>query len=42
MNIKKVENISAIVLLVAFFLPWLNLGFLGSVSGVGIIKLNFI
>lgn len=41
MNIKKVENISAIVLLVAFFLPWLNLG-LVSVSGVGIIKLNFI
>ena len=42
MNIKKVENISAIVLLVAFFLPWLNLGFLGSVSGIGIIKLYFI
>ena len=41
MNIKKVENISAILLLVAFLLPWLDLGFM-AVSGLGVIKLNFI
>ena len=40
MNIKKVENISAIVLLVAFVLPWLDLGFMGSASGFGVIKIN--
>ena len=40
MNIKKVENISAIVLLVAFVLPWLDLGFMGSASGFGVMKLN--
>lgn len=40
MNIKKVENISAIVLLVAFVLPWLELPYIGSVSGFGVIKIN--
>ena len=29
-------------MIVSFFLPWLSLGFLGSVSGLGLIKLNFI
>ena len=32
MNIKKIENICAAALIVAFFLPWVSMGFL-SVSG---------
>jgi hypothetical protein len=43
MNIKKVENISAIVMIVAFFLPWLSVG-IGSSStsmnGTGVAGLN--
>ena len=32
MNFKKIENLSAIVMLVAFFLPWLSMGIF-SLSG---------
>ena len=32
MNFKKIENICAIAIIVAFFLPWLSLGFI-SFSG---------
>jgi hypothetical protein len=32
MNIKKIENICAAALIVAFFLPWVSMGFI-SVSG---------
>ena len=32
MNIKKLENICAVILVIAFFLPWLSLGFM-SISG---------
>ena len=32
MNFKKIENLSAIVMIVAFFLPWLSMGIF-SLSG---------
>jgi len=32
LNIKKIENICAIIIIVAFFLPWVSLGFI-SFSG---------
>ena len=32
MNIKKIENICAVALIVAFFLPWMSMGFV-SISG---------
>tara|TARA_B100001173_G_C15546368_1_gene361882 strand:+ start:85 stop:459 length:375 start_codon:yes stop_codon:yes gene_type:complete len=43
MNIKKVENISAIVMIVAFFLPWLSAGignFSTSMNGTGVAGIN--
>ena len=33
MNIKKLENICAAILVIAFFLPWFSLGGLFSISG---------
>ncbi len=33
MNFKKIENLSAILMIVSFFLPWLSLGMLGSATG---------
>ena len=33
LDFKKIENIAAIVLLVSFFMPWLSVLFLGSMSG---------
>ena len=39
MNIKKLENICAVILVIAFFLPWVNLGFISlsgfNVAGIG-------
>ena len=32
MNIKKIENFCAVALIVAFFLPWMSMGFV-SISG---------
>ena len=36
MNFKKSENIFAIAMLIAFFLPWINLGGLFTVAGYNI------
>tara|TARA_B100000287_G_C20496028_1_gene727086 strand:- start:162 stop:644 length:483 start_codon:yes stop_codon:yes gene_type:complete len=36
LDFKKIENIAAIVLLVAFFMPWLSVMLLGSMSGYDI------
>tara|TARA_B100000214_G_scaffold257966_1_gene190287 strand:- start:248 stop:745 length:498 start_codon:yes stop_codon:yes gene_type:complete len=36
LDFKKIENIAAIVLLVAFFMPWLSVVGLGSMSGYDI------
>jgi len=33
MNFKKIENLSAILMVVSFFMPWLSLGMLGSATG---------
>ena len=33
MNFKKIENLSAILIVVSFFMPWLSLGMLGSATG---------
>ena len=33
MNFKKIENLSAILMIVSFFMPWLSLGMLGSATG---------
>ena len=35
MNIKKLENICAVILVIAFFLPWFSLGFI-SISGFNV------
>tara|TARA_B100000161_G_scaffold127499_1_gene90409 strand:+ start:181 stop:561 length:381 start_codon:yes stop_codon:yes gene_type:complete len=33
MNFKKIENLSAVLMVVSFFMPWLSLGMLGSATG---------
>ena len=33
MNFKKIENLSAILMIVSFFMPWLSLGMFGSATG---------
>ena len=33
MNFKKIENLSAILMVVSFFMPWVSLGLFGSASG---------
>ena len=40
MNIKKLENICAIILIVALFLPWVSMGMLGSLSGFKLAQLG--
>ena len=40
MNFKKSENIFAIVMLIAFFLPWINVGGLFIVEGYNIPKIS--
>ena len=33
MNFKKIENLSAILVIVSFVMPWLSLGMFGSATG---------
>ena len=40
MNFKKIENLSAILMVVSFFMPWLSLGMLGSVTGFNVASMG--
>ena len=40
MNFKKIENLSAILMVVSFFMPWLSLGMLGSATGFNVASMG--